>query len=48
VGPFWGEQITRQAVEALLVFLVVVTIYISLRLEFKMASRRSSRSPTTW
>jgi preprotein translocase subunit SecF len=37
VGPFWGEQITRQAVEALLVFLVVVTIYISFRLEFKMA-----------
>jgi preprotein translocase subunit SecF len=37
VGPAWGEQITRQALEALLVFLVVVTIYISLRLEFKMA-----------
>jgi preprotein translocase subunit SecF len=37
VGPAWGERITRQAVEALLVFLVVVTIYISLRLEFKMA-----------
>jgi preprotein translocase subunit SecF len=37
VGPFWGQQITRQAVEALLVFLVVVTIYISFRLEFKMA-----------
>jgi preprotein translocase subunit SecF len=37
VGPFWGEQITRQAIEALLVFLVVVTIYISFRLEFKMA-----------
>jgi preprotein translocase subunit SecF len=37
VGPFWGEQITRQALEALLVFLVVVTIYISFRLEFKMA-----------
>ncbi len=37
VGPAWGEQITRQALEALLVFLVVVTVYISLRLEFKMA-----------
>ena len=37
VGPAWGERITRQAIEALLVFLVVVTIYISLRLEFKMA-----------
>jgi preprotein translocase subunit SecF len=37
VGPTWGERITRQAVEALLVFLVVVLIYISFRLEFKMA-----------
>lgn len=37
VGPAWGERITRQAVEALLVFLVVVTLYISMRLEFKMA-----------
>ena len=37
VGPAWGQNITRQAVEALLVFLVVITVYISLRLEFKMA-----------
>ncbi len=37
VGPVWGERITRQAVEALLVFLVVVFIYISFRLEYKMA-----------
>jgi preprotein translocase subunit SecF len=37
VGPTWGERITRQAVEALLVFIVVVFIYISFRLEFKMA-----------
>lgn len=37
VGPAWGEQITQQGLQALLVFLVVVTIYISLRLEFKMA-----------
>lgn len=37
VGPTWGERITRQALEALLVFLVVVMIYISIRLEFKMA-----------
>jgi preprotein translocase subunit SecF len=37
VGPTWGERITRQAIEALLVFLVVITIYISFRLEFKMA-----------
>ena len=37
VGPAWGEQITRQAIEALVVFLVLITVYISLRLEFKMA-----------
>jgi preprotein translocase subunit SecF len=37
VGPTWGERITRQAVEALIVFLIVVVIYISVRLEFKMA-----------
>jgi preprotein translocase subunit SecF len=37
VGPTWGERIMRQALEALLVFLVVVMIYISVRLEFKMA-----------
>ena len=37
VGPTWGERITRQALEALAVFLVVIMIYISFRLEFKMA-----------
>ncbi|MCA1782263.1 MAG: protein translocase subunit SecF [Intrasporangiaceae bacterium] len=37
VGPTWGQRITRQAAEALLVFLIVIVIYISLRLEFKMA-----------
>jgi preprotein translocase subunit SecF len=37
VGPVWGERITTQAIEALLVFLVVVVLYITFRLEFKMA-----------
>ncbi|MDX1660000.1 MAG: protein translocase subunit SecF [Nitriliruptorales bacterium] len=37
VGPTWGERISRKALEALVVFLIVVVIYISLRLEFKMA-----------
>jgi len=37
VGPTWGERITRQAVEALIVFLIVIVIYISLRLDVKMA-----------
>ncbi len=37
VGPTWGERITRQALVALVVFLIVIAIYISLRLEYKMA-----------
>ncbi len=37
VGPTWGERITRQSLRALIVFLLVVTVYISLRLDRKMA-----------
>ena len=37
VGPSWGEEITDKAVRALIAFLVVITIYISLRFEPKMA-----------
>lgn len=37
VGPTWGERITRQALQALAVFLVVIVAYISLRLDVKMA-----------
>lgn len=37
VGPKWGEQITSKAVRGLVIFLVVVVIYLSLRLEPKMA-----------
>ncbi|MEX0953083.1 MAG: protein translocase subunit SecF [Nitriliruptoraceae bacterium] len=37
VGPTWGERITRQAAQALIVFLIVIVVYISLRLEFRMA-----------
>jgi len=37
VGPGWGAQVSRQALIALLVFLVAILIYISLRFEFKMA-----------
>ncbi|MBW3657659.1 MAG: protein translocase subunit SecF [Actinobacteria bacterium] len=37
VGGSWGERISRKAVEALVVFLIVVIAYISIRLEFKMA-----------
>lgn len=37
VGPSWGRRISQKALEALVVFMVVVVLYISVRLEFKMA-----------
>ena len=37
VGPKWGAQITSKAIRALVIFLVFVVIYLSIRLEPKMA-----------
>jgi preprotein translocase subunit SecF len=37
VGPSWGNEISEKAVRALIVFLVLVTIYIAFRFETKMA-----------
>jgi preprotein translocase subunit SecF len=37
VGPKWGAQITRKALQALGYFLLVVILYLSIRLEPKMA-----------
>jgi preprotein translocase subunit SecF len=37
VGPSWGNEISNKARNALIVFLLVITLYISLRFEFKMA-----------
>lgn len=37
VGPGWGAEVSRQALIALLVFLLAILIYISLRFEVKMA-----------
>jgi preprotein translocase subunit SecF len=37
VGPTWGKQISNKALRGLIVFLVLVTIYISVRFEPKMA-----------
>jgi len=37
VGATWGEEITEKAIRALVVFMVLVTIYISIRFELKMA-----------
>lgn len=37
VGPSWGDEITSKAQRALVVFLVLITLYITLRFEFRMA-----------
>lgn len=38
VGPTWGRQISNKMLRALIVFLVIVVAYISLRFEPKMAA----------
>ena len=38
VGPSWGDEITKSAVRALVVFLLAVFAWLSLRLEWKMAA----------
>ncbi|MGH2795847.1 MAG: protein translocase subunit SecF, partial [Actinomycetota bacterium] len=37
VGPSWGQQVSNKALRGLIVFLVLVSLYISLRFEWKMA-----------
>ncbi|MEX2457560.1 MAG: protein translocase subunit SecF [Actinomycetota bacterium] len=37
VSPTWGAQISRKALQGLIIFLVLVSIYISFRFEWKMA-----------
>ncbi len=37
VGPTWGGQVTHKAVEALIVFFILIAIYISIFFEWKMA-----------
>ncbi|HWC35983.1 MAG TPA: protein translocase subunit SecF [Mycobacteriales bacterium] len=37
VGSTWGSQITHKAIEGLIVFLIAVIIYLSVRFEWKMA-----------
>ncbi|MCU1462435.1 MAG: preprotein translocase subunit SecF [Acidimicrobiales bacterium] len=37
VGPSWGKAVTKKARTALIAFFIAVTIYISLRFEWKMA-----------
>jgi preprotein translocase subunit SecF len=37
VGPTWGGQITSKAIEALIIFLVVIVVYLSIAFEWRMA-----------
>ncbi|MCZ7536382.1 MAG: protein translocase subunit SecF [Acidimicrobiia bacterium] len=37
VGPTWGAQVSRKAVQALMFFFILLIIYLSLRFEWKMA-----------
>jgi preprotein translocase subunit SecF len=37
VGPSWGEEVTRNAIQALIVFLVLVAIFLSIYFEWQMA-----------
>jgi preprotein translocase subunit SecF len=37
VGPSWGNEITKSAERALVIFLAVMLIYLSIRLEWQMA-----------
>ena len=38
VGSSWGQQITNKAVESLIIFIIAVIVYLSLRYEWKMAA----------
>lgn len=38
VGSSWGQQITNKAIESLIIFIIAVVIYLSLRYEWKMAA----------
>jgi preprotein translocase subunit SecF len=38
VGPTWGSEISNKALEALIAFMIVIVIYLSIAFEWKMAS----------
>jgi preprotein translocase subunit SecF len=37
VGPTWGDELSRKALQALVVFFLLLAVYLSIRFEFKMA-----------
>jgi preprotein translocase subunit SecF len=38
VGSSWGSQVTQKAIEALIAFLVVIVVYLSIAFEWRMAA----------
>jgi preprotein translocase subunit SecF len=38
VGPTWGSQISSKAIQALIAFLIVIVLYLSIAFEWKMAT----------
>jgi len=38
IGSSWGQQITNKAIESLILFLLAIIVYLSLRYEWKMAA----------
>jgi len=38
VGSSWGKQITSKAIESLIIFLIAIVLYLSVRYEWKMAA----------
>ena len=38
VGPTWGSSITSKAIEALIIFLIVIIIYLSIAFDWRMAA----------
>jgi preprotein translocase subunit SecF len=38
IGPSWGSQISQKALEALIAFLVVIVLYLSIAFEWRMAT----------
>ena len=43
VGPSWGDEITKEARKALIVFFALIALYITIQLEWKMAVGRAGR-----
>ena len=37
VGPSWGERVSRKALQALIVFFVLIAVYLSIRFQWRMA-----------